>query len=99
MRRAREREQARCAAQGHPPPHAQEGSVMGYPVVAAAYYGGLPAVGAALRQGGNIDELDPAESWRPLHAATFTEQDEVVEYLLKMRATVDLPGPSQMTPL
>lgn len=99
MRRAREREQARCSEQNAGPPVPGEQSVMAFPVVAAAYYGGLPAVGAALRQGGDIDELDPKENWRPLHAATFTEQDDVVEYLIKMRATVDLAGPSGMTPL
>lgn len=99
MRRGLRKGRVAEEQQDEGPPPAPAQSVMIYPVVAAAYYGGLPAVGAALRKGGDVDELDPSQNWRPLHAAAFTEQEDVVEYLLKMRAAVDLTGPSGMTAL
>eukprot|EP00929_Paragymnodinium_shiwhaense_P107837 TRINITY_DN74195_c0_g1_i1.p1 TRINITY_DN74195_c0_g1~~TRINITY_DN74195_c0_g1_i1.p1 ORF type:complete len:300 (-),score=66.95 TRINITY_DN74195_c0_g1_i1:2-901(-) len=81
------------------PPKPKQDSVMIYPVVSAAYYGGVPALGAALREGGDIDELDPKEQWRPLHAAVFTDSDDVIDYLLHHKANMNLPGPNGMTPL
>lgn len=81
------------------PPEAGADSVMIYPVVSAAYYGSVPAVGAALRAGGDVDELDAKEHWRPLHAAVFTDSEDVVDYLIGVRAEVNLPGPSGMAPL
>jgi len=67
--------------------------------VAAAYYGSVDAIGAALRQGDDIEELDTKENWRPLHAAVFTDSADAVLYLLRMRANVNAPGPQGRSPL
>mmetsp|Transcript_63300 Transcript_63300/g.137718 ORF Transcript_63300/g.137718 Transcript_63300/m.137718 type:complete len:245 (+) Transcript_63300:25-759(+) len=68
-------------------------------VVSAAYYGSVEALGAALRQGGDIEEVDVKENWRPLHAAVFTESTDAVLYLLRMRAEVNAPGPKGQSAL
>eukprot|EP00927_Polykrikos_kofoidii_P050729 TRINITY_DN44618_c0_g1_i1.p1 TRINITY_DN44618_c0_g1~~TRINITY_DN44618_c0_g1_i1.p1 ORF type:complete len:258 (+),score=46.26 TRINITY_DN44618_c0_g1_i1:138-911(+) len=80
-------------------PEKSEDSVMNCPVVSAAYYGSVEMLGAVLRSGGDVDELDRKENWRPLHAAVFTDSAEAVAYLLKHRANMDLTGPKGMTPL
>lgn len=59
----------------------------------AAYYGNVDGIGSALQQGGDVEELDPKEQWRPLHAATFTDSVDAVRYLLRMRADANAPGP------
>jgi len=68
-------------------------------VVEAAYYGAVDVLRDALRQGGDIEEVDPAEGWRPLHAAVLTASEDAVRYLLRMRADVNAPGPHGSTPL
>mmetsp|Transcript_50009 Transcript_50009/g.88080 ORF Transcript_50009/g.88080 Transcript_50009/m.88080 type:complete len:258 (+) Transcript_50009:57-830(+) len=76
-----------------------DGSNMSCNVVNAAYYGSVDAILFELRQGGDVDELDPKEGWRPLHAAVMTESEDAAAYLIKMRATVNSAGPKGMTPL
>jgi len=68
-------------------------------VVTAAYFGDPSAVNAALRQGGDVEELDPKEGWRPLHAATFTESADVVSLLLGYKANINARGPQGRSPL
>jgi len=81
------------------PQGAASSSVMGYPLVQAAYFGNVSEVMALLREGGDIEEADPKDGWRPLHAAVMTNEQDVVEYLLRQRAEVDAPGPEGMAPL
>jgi len=88
-RRRREDEEPERGADSH----------MIYPVLSAAYYGAVDAVLSALRQGGDVEEVDPREGWRPLHAAVLTESIDVIEYLLSQRAQIDAPGPRRMTAL
>jgi len=70
-----------------------------YPVVQAAYYGDVDALLMELRSGGDVDELDPSENWRPIHAAIMTGGMDAIKYLLMQRAQVNIPGPRGMTPL
>jgi len=68
-------------------------------VVNAAYFGNADAVNAALRQGGDVEEFDAKEGWRPLHAATFTESADVVSLLIGYKADVNARGPHGRSPL
>mmetsp|Transcript_86397 Transcript_86397/g.244923 ORF Transcript_86397/g.244923 Transcript_86397/m.244923 type:complete len:303 (-) Transcript_86397:45-953(-) len=70
-----------------------------YPVVTAAYYGDVCAVQWALREGGDVNEVDPRQQWTPLHAAVLTNAEDAVEYLVAMGADLNAPGPGRMTPL
>lgn len=65
----------------------------------AAYYGNVAAISDALRQGGDIEEVDPKAGWRPVHAAVMTESEDALEYLLRQKANIDSPGPEGMTAL
>mmetsp|Transcript_56015 Transcript_56015/g.133460 ORF Transcript_56015/g.133460 Transcript_56015/m.133460 type:complete len:257 (+) Transcript_56015:83-853(+) len=83
-----------------PPPRPQDGdSNMIYPVITAAFYGDVDALGGALREGADVNEQDNREGWRPLHAAIFTESEDALAYLLRLKADVNLPGPEGMTAL
>lgn len=68
-------------------------------IVNAAYYGNVDGIRDAMMRGGDIEEVDPKEGWRPLHAAVMTEMEEAVDYLLKQKADISSPGPKGLTAL
>lgn len=65
----------------------------------AAYYGHVAVMIELLREGANLEEVDPNDGWRALHCAVMTESLEAVEYLLKQKADVDAVGPGGLTAL
>merc|ERR1740121_2927090 len=65
----------------------------------AAYFGELATVIHLLRNGADIEEVDPQDGARPLFSAVMTESENVVEYLLKHRADPNAVGPKGMAPL
>mmetsp|Transcript_102164 Transcript_102164/g.218764 ORF Transcript_102164/g.218764 Transcript_102164/m.218764 type:complete len:262 (+) Transcript_102164:68-853(+) len=90
LRRGRRRRQA---------DEEQEHSCMTLTVATAAYYGDVDMIMGLLREGADIEEEDPKDHWRPLHAAIMSESEEAAQYLLRQRAQVNAIGPYGMTPL
>jgi len=56
-------------------------------MIKAAYYGNVDELYDALRQGADIDAVDPRDGWTPLHAAAFTGMRGAVELLLRFGAS------------
>ncbi|CAL1165371.1 unnamed protein product [Cladocopium goreaui] len=72
---------------------------MAFPLIAAAYFGNVHELMDCLRDGEDIEETDPKDGCRPLHAAVITEQEDAVRYLLRQNADLEAPGPDGLSPL
>eukprot|EP00434_Breviolum_minutum_P014322 symbB.v1.2.012629.t1/scaffold853.1/size308060/9 len=72
---------------------------MAFPLIAAAYFGNVHELMDCLRDGEDIEQVDPKDGCRPLHAAVITEQEEAVAYLLRQNADLEAPGPDGLSPL
>lgn len=69
---------------------------MALKMIQAAYYGNSDAVNDVLRSGGDIEETDPRDGWRGLHAAAFTGQNEVVSPRDRQLGTCPVDAISQI---
>ncbi|CAJ1422267.1 unnamed protein product [Effrenium voratum] len=64
-----------------------------------AYFGNVAELIEGLRDGEDIEQEDPKDGCRPIHAAIICDQEETLQYLIRQRADVEAAGPGGLQPL
>ncbi|CAJ1341960.1 unnamed protein product [Effrenium voratum] len=72
---------------------------MAQTLIAAAYFGNVAELIEGLRDGEDIEQEDPKDGCRPIHAAIICDQEETLQYLIRQRADVEAAGPGGLQPL